>query len=202
MVAAALLLALAGVACAQDKGFYVGGGAGRSKARDPADCSGVNGLVVSNCMIEDTKTAWKVFAGYQFSPYLALEGGYADLGKFKTSLLLNSLSEVSVTDHPTLYGLDVVGTLPLAGGFGLLGRIGWFHWTLDANSNLSVPLPGVEPFQEKAHGNKVSLGVGAKWDFAQHLGARIEYQRFPKIGNDDVGQSDVDLLSASLLFRF
>src|SRR5262245_57423097 len=106
-ILAAALLALAGAAYAQDQGFYVGGGAGISKALDPADCSDSLGFSVSNCNIEDKKTGWKVFVGYQFNPYVAVEGGYTDLGKFKTSFQVgNVVSNLALTDHPTLYSLD------------------------------------------------------------------------------------------------
>jgi OOP family OmpA-OmpF porin len=205
IVAAALLLALACGACAQApvQGFYLGAGAGLSKAQSPADCSADPGITVTNCNVEDKKTGWKAFVGYQLNKNLAFEASYADLGKFKTSLTISGISDVKVSDHPTVYGIDVIGIVPIGNEFGVFGRIGYFHFTLDAISTASVPLPGVTgDFNEKVDGSGVTFGVGATWDFARNLGARLEYQRFPKIGNEDVGKSDVDLLSASLLYRF
>src|SRR5512139_1934709 len=40
-----------------------------------------DGFVASGTTIDDSDTGWKAFAGYRFNPYLALEGGYVDLGK-------------------------------------------------------------------------------------------------------------------------
>jgi len=210
LIAVALFVAtlFTGAAYAQDKGFYLGVGAGGSKTRQPADCSTPPGIGASSCSIGDTGTGWKLFGGYQLNPSLALELAYVDLGKFKTTIGLTgvlggSIGDLSATFHPTGYSADVVGTLPLGTGFGVLGRIGVFRWALDASSTGNVSLPGIaDPFHEEVTGYNIDFGVGAKWDFTRNLGARVEFQRFPKIGNNDTGKSDVDLLSASLLYRF
>jgi len=112
---------------------------------------------------------------------------------------------VNASFRPTIYGVDAVGTLPIGGGFGLLGRIGYFHWKLQAATTVSpFGLPGIlESGGDTPMGYNVDLGVGAKWDFAQNLGARLEYTRYPKIGSaETTGKSDVDLLAASLIWRF
>lgn len=203
----ALLLALGGAAHAQSPfhGGYFGAGGGVSKVKQPADCS-LPFQTTQNCDIEDKKTAWRVFFGYQVNPYLAFEAGYADLGKFTTSFTIPGIpTTVSSSFRPTIYGVDAIGTLPIGGGFGLLGRIGFFHWKLQAATTVSpFDLPGiVEAGGDTPKGYNVDFGVGAKWDFAQNLGVRLEYTRYPKIGEEETtGKADVDLLSASLLWRF
>lgn len=213
IVVAAFLFALGGSGYAQSQSqfhdIYFGVGAGMSKAKDPADCSPPPGFTTTACDIQDKKTGWRVFFGYQVNPYLAFEAGYADLGKFKTALTWSFVIpsppvNVSTTFHTTVYGVDAVGTLPVgAGGFALLGRIGYFHWTLDAVTSAPF-LPGIiGPGEEKPKGYNVDIGVGAKWDFSKNLGARLEYTRYPKVGDaESTGKSDVDLLSVSLLYRF
>ncbi|HEU5282508.1 MAG TPA: outer membrane beta-barrel protein, partial [Burkholderiales bacterium] len=76
IVAGLLLTAGPAPAFAQDEaGFYVGGGIGQSELKDA--CDG-DGLTVTDC--DDTDTAWKLFAGYWFNKYFAVEGGYIDFG--------------------------------------------------------------------------------------------------------------------------
>ena len=205
IVAAALLFATGGAAYAQSPfhDIYVGGGLGVSRAGDLVGCSPPAPLTfVTNCTTEDVKAGWRVFLGYQFNRYLAFEAGRADLGKFKKSATVSGLADVSVSDHPTVLGVDVVGTVPI-GRFGLLARVGYNRWTLDAVGSTSVVLPGVaENFHDTPKGFSPDFGFGAKWDFTGDLSGRVEYQRFLQIGNADVGKSDVELLSASLLWRF
>jgi hypothetical protein len=46
------------------------------------------------------------------------------------------------------------------------------------------------------------FGFGASFDIGKTAAVRIEWERFMDVGESDTGQSDVDLLSASLVFRF
>jgi len=204
-IVAALFLAFSGAARAQDRGFYLGAGGGQSKALNPVNCSegfDLNFPFTCNSS-NDTATGWKVFGGYQFSKYLAAEAGYFDLGKFKTSAtgLFQGFGGSTVTTqfHPTGFNVDAIGTLPLGEGFGLLARVGLFRWTL--KSELNVNTIAVSSSETKSE-ISADFGLGAKWDFARNMGARVEWQRFTSIGSGDTGKSDVDLISLSLLYRF
>jgi len=207
---AALLSLPCGAVYAQSQGWYIGAGAGQSKATNAASCSDLNGVLDPgfSCSSNDTGTGLKVFAGYQFNPYLGVEGSYVDLGKFKISasgtVALNPAT-ADGSDKASGFGLDAVGTLPINEQFGLLARVGAFHWTLDSTASVTlgggIPNPTTTA-SEKPSGTGVDFGVGAKYDFNSVAGLRVEWQRFKSIGNDDTGKSDVDLISASLLYRF
>ena len=209
-IATVLLAALAAPALAQDKGFYLGLGAGASKARDAGDCSDIFvASLPSTCSTNSTDFGWKAFAGYQFTESLALEAGYVDLGKFKTSgtgtvaFFPGPNTNASEDFHPSGFSVDVIGTLPFGNGFGLLGRIGVFRWTLKSSASASAGAFPIVSSTDKPTGTSVDFGIGAKWDFSRSLGARVEFQRFKSIGDEEVtGKADVDLLSASLLYRF
>jgi OmpA-OmpF porin, OOP family len=211
-IVAVLLSACAGAAQAQSQGWYIGAGAGQSKANNAGSCSDLNGFFDPgfSCTSNDTSSGWKVFAGYQFNPYVAVEGGYADLGNFKVSASGNITAipaSLNASDKASGFSLDAVGTLPVGEGFGLLGRIGVFAWKLDATSSVSgggfgVPGQGPVTSSDSPSGTSADFGVGVKYDFNSVGGVRVEWQRFKSIGNDNTGKSDIDLISASLLYRF
>ena len=210
LIGSSLLIALAAPACAQTQGWYIGGGIGQSKANNAGGCSDLSGVFDPgfSCTSNDTSTGWRLFAGYQLNDHFALEGGYVDLGDFKISangtVLLNPAT-ASGSDKASGFSFDVVGTLPINEQFGLLGRIGVFAWTLDASATATrsggIPNPTVS-VSDKPTGTSLDFGVGVKYDFYKDLGVRAEYQRFQSVGNDNTGKSDIDLISASLVYRF
>jgi len=200
-----------GAAQGQSQGWYIGAGGGGTKANNAGSCSDLNGTFDPgfSCTSNDTSTGWKVFAGYQFNPYLAAEGGYADLGSFKVSAS-GSITAIPATlsgsDKATGFNLDAVGILPLGEGFGLLGRLGVFAWKLDATSTQTggglFPPGSTATTSNSPTGTSADFGVGVKYDFNGVGGVRVEWQRFKNIGNDNTGKSDIDLISASVLYRF
>jgi OOP family OmpA-OmpF porin len=211
---AALLLSLAaGAAQAQkSQGWYIGAGGGPTKANNAGSCSDLNGTFDPgfSCTSNNTSTGWKIFAGYQFNPYVAAEAGYVDLGSFKVSASGNIAAipaTLSGSDKASGFSLDAVGTLPLGEGFGLLARLGLFAWKLDATATASggglFPPGSTRSSSDSPTGTSVDFGVGAKYDFNDVAGVRVEWQRFKNIGDSSTtGQSDIDLISASLLYRF
>jgi OOP family OmpA-OmpF porin len=206
--AAALLMFSGGGLHAQDQGWYIGVGVGQSKAKDVGDCSDLQTLTPStvSCSTKDTSTGGKVFGGYQFNQYVAAEAGYVNLGKFTLSASVpppSPFATASASDKVSGLSVDAVGTWPITPEFALLGRIGIFFWKLEASSSIAFTNP-LAPCctSDNVTGAGADFGVGAKYDFAKNMGVRAEFQRFKSIGNDTTGKTDVDLLSASFVYRF
>jgi OOP family OmpA-OmpF porin len=206
----ALLVTLgSSVVQAQDQGWYMGIGIGQSKAQD-ASCSDLDvgfPTTGASCSAKDTSTAAKLFGGYQFNQYVAFEAGYVDLGKFTISA--NKPTNpfgftADASDKASGFSIDAVGTWSITPQLGVLGRIGFFRWTLDASATLSTQFAGGAngSASEKATGTDADFGVGVKYDFNKSLGVRAEFQRFKSIGNDNTGKADIDLISASFVYRF
>jgi OOP family OmpA-OmpF porin len=201
-----VLLCCSGVANAQ--GWYLGGGIGDSRAGNLSTCSSLNGLFPGfSCSGDSNSTGWRVFAGYDISQNLAVEGSYVDLGKFHgtaTSSPGLNPDTAAGNANPTGFVLDAVFSLPATEQFGFIARLGVFAWSLDTTVGVTrcCGAPSQPSTSASPSGTSVDFGVGVKYDFNKNLGVRAEYQKFANIGSDATGKSDVSQLSASLVYHF
>jgi len=133
---------------------------------------------------DDSDTAGKILGGYQFSKNFDLELAYTDLGQSKAG---------NVTFGATGFDATGVGMLPLGSGFSLLARGGLFIWKADRKA------PGAST---DATGTDLTYGLGLKFDFNRDFSARVEWQRYKDVGDvSRTGQSDIDVIGASLVYR-
>jgi len=184
-VTAATLTLSSGMAAAQ--GLYLGAGGGESKLKEPSKA-----LSSLSTSVDDKDSAWKAFLGYQFQQTpVALELGYVDFGKFTGSTPV--LGVIDTWKAKGAY-LDLVGGLPFNNQFSLFAKVGALRWRVE-----DTPLAGGA---SRHDGTDLTFGAGAQFDFNKNVGARIEWERFKKAGNENSGgRSDVGLASASLVFR-
>lgn len=199
--AAVLTLGLAATpVMAQTGGWYGGLGIGQTKAKDlNSFCGDLLSILPAgtSCNADDKDTGMKFFAGNQFNKNGAIEFGYVDLGKATASLNGPGVGG-TVEWKATGFNVALVGTLPVNEGFGLLGRIGFFIWDMD----FSVSGIGGSASQS-ASGEDLTYGLGVKYDFSKTTGLRLEWEKFKDVGDaNDTGQSDIDLLSLSLVLKF
>ena len=207
-----LLLALTGAILAApavaDPGWYLGANVGGTKFDASAadlDSSWSSMGFTASSSVDDTDTGYKLFAGYQFNTNFALEGGYVDLGKMKFSSTVTAAPAGYVTgsisgDVKTKNGLylDAVGILPVGNNFSVFGRLGVY--SIKAELNASGPVGTVS---SNDTGSDFHWGIGAGYDFTNNVGARLEWERFNKVGNKDkTGEGDVDLWSAGIVYKF
>lgn len=192
---AASALAFSPLSQAQMTGqWYAGAGFGQSKANDA--CTGAAAVGITQC--DDSDTAMRIFGGYKLNPNVAFEVGYADLGKATASGVVLGIP-ASAEWKATVWDFSAVGMLPLDPKFSLLGRIGLTSWSVD----LSVNAAGLGGGSTSSSGTDLTYGLGVQYDFTNQVGLRGEWQTYSSIGDDNsTGQSDVDVISASVLFRF
>ena len=67
---------------------------------------------------------YKAYIGYQFTPYLGIEGGYFDLGDFKFLATTNPETMFRVKTDQKGWNLDLVGILPMTDALSALARVG------------------------------------------------------------------------------
>lgn len=161
--AAALVIASSSAFAAAPGSFYVGADVGKTKIDDASGRA----------------TSAGIFAGYTFVQNVAVEASYRRLGEYTVSAFgVNGDLDVDQA------AVSVVGTLPLNGGFSLLGRLGYNHLEAKANVRGSTAT-------ESTSGAVVGLGVG--YAFSPAMSARLELQK---------PASDTTNLSVGVAFQF
>jgi len=127
---------------------------------------------------ESTDTGYKLFANYEFSNRLAIEGGYVDFGKPEDQFL-GFLGQIDASGW-NLYG---VGNLPLSDGVDLFAKAGIVAWEADSI------IDGV--LVDTDDGNDLALGFGATWDASDAFGIRAEIDWFDIDEADSVWMASV-----------
>jgi OOP family OmpA-OmpF porin len=194
MTAGALLALAVTAAGAADNssGFYIGAGVGNSRAQDW--CGPYIDTIVVSC--DNNRIGYKLFGGYQLNDFLGLEAAYVDFGKFSSQLVI---SGIPVSDAIRVRGgtLQAVLSLPIVQGFTLFAKGGGIYW--DVKSDTTI---GGVPANRSGTGFDAALGAGAQYFLTRDFAVRAEWEYYPNLGNQDIGDNDYNLLSIAALWKF
>jgi OOP family OmpA-OmpF porin len=193
-----------GSAVADDAGWYVGANVGQARAkideRRITDNLSAAGFSTTAFKSDDTHFGYKLFGGYQFVKYFALEAGYFDLGRF--GFTANTSPPAGLTGTTRLRGgdLDAVGIIPFTDKFAAFGRIGYAY--TDANDRFaSYGAVVIRDSQRKQNSSNYKFGFGLQYALSDSWGMRAEAERY-RVGDAVGNKGDVDLFSVGLLYRF
>jgi hypothetical protein len=123
--------------------------------------------------VTSTETSPYLVAGWRFNEHLAAEGSY-----FKVASAQGT-------------GLAALGTLPIGRGLSLLGKIG--AYAVKTRRGVS-PTPAVKT----DHGTRPAVGVGAAYEFHEHLAVRAMFEQVD--GKDEL--ENVRLFSVVMVISF
>ncbi|MEO6353415.1 MAG: OmpA family protein [Burkholderiaceae bacterium] len=189
-------------AAAQDAGWYVGANVGQSRADidDDRISSGLLGSGFTGVSIadDDRDVGYKLFGGYKFNKYFAVEGGYFNLGEF--GYTATTVPAGTLNGNIKLQGLnlDLVGMLPITEKFSAFGRVGVNY--AQARDSFTGTIVVANPNPHKRDTN-LKVGLGLQYAFTDSLAMRAEVERY-RI-NDAIGnKGDIDLISVGLLYQF
>lgn len=181
-----------------DGGFYLGAGAGGTKFNGFDElCRDITGAlpglpVDTRCQSGETAFSWKLFAGWRFNPFLAVEGGYANLGKASGDTEIFGRDVNGEISASALFG-ELVGSLPLGQSGRLFGKLGLAELDAELTTDVFPVLLRVIPTQSFSESStEMVFGLGAEYGFTQKLTGRFEWERF------DYGDG-IDLYSASIV---
>lgn len=192
------------VASAQESNWYGGVNLGQSRSTIDDKRIGTSllgaGFTVTGIQNDDRDTGGKIFAGYQFSRFLAVEGGYFNLGKFGFTASTLPLGSLNGRIKLQGFNLDLVGRVPISEKFSLFARVGANH--AEARDNFSgTGSVFVRTPRASERDTNIKYGGGLEYALTDALSMRLEAERY-RI-NDAVGnRGDVDLASVGLVYRF
>jgi len=157
-------------------GWYAGLGIGQSNYRDFAADS-------ANTRSE----GWKVYGGYQFNKYLALEGGYVNLNDMRA---ING--PVVTTIATEAWALGAVLSYPVTDKISVMGKLGYAYMQGDTRTKNGAALT-VRTSQDDYEPN---YGVGVSYKVFSNMDLRAEWERF------DRSNMDIDLITAGAVIKF
>jgi opacity protein-like surface antigen len=139
-------------------GLYLGAGIGQFNV-EIDDVVDVPSTVES---FDGDDTAYKVFAGWRFNPYIGIELDYVDLGGPD-----DEVEDVRVEAEINGIAPYLIGTLPL-GPIELFGKVGYYFYDVELNAE---NIGSVDDSNED-----LVYGAGIGLTLFGHLHARLEYE--------------------------
>lgn len=161
--------------------WYVGGSVVGSRGDIDTNLVARNVLAPNafiNTITKDERgLGFKFFAGKQLNRYLAIEGGYFDLGKFDFSANTTDLGTVRGETHYRGVNLDLVGQLPLTERLSLLGRAGVQYAKVKSEFGGNRLRGGIfiNPTDKETN---AKFGVGAEYKLTEASALRFEVERY------------------------
>jgi len=174
LIAACVLAALGATATARadDSGFYLGAGIG--EARQSAE--GFDG----------SDSTFRLFGGYAFNPYLAVEGGYVDGGEQTDTQ--GSLRVAVKSDGFFVAGLAKLPLGKYVAPYLKVGLVSYDSTATVSSGNVSV--------SESESNSDLLYGVGLEFKLGDHFRLRAEYEQI------DVSDADFDIISLAAAYKF
>lgn len=198
---ATIMASLSLAASAQSTGFYAGASLGESHTKFDSEFD----LAGYTSSTDNNHTAWKLFVGYDFNSYLAVEAGYTDLGTAKYTWF-NATGSGQQRRESTATFIAVKGNYPVNDKIDLFAKLG-------ATSN-RVTLTYDEVYSGVYRSTTASntrtdmlIGVGAEYRLVKNIGVRVEYERYGTFGTsfdsiDGTGRTKTELWSAGATYKF
>lgn len=145
--------------------------------------------------LDDNGDTFKIFGGYRFNKFIALEGALVSLGDDLGSN--NDLIKDGIS-------VQAVGIWPVAKRVELFGKAGFFTWeewqvneTQFDCSDFGTGFICVEDQDKIDDGTGGTFGLGFNYHISKRWSLRAEWERFL-----DVGEGDVDMISLGSFYRF
>ena len=184
--------------------FY--GGAGLGQSRSKIDDNRINAALIgagatsTGITHEEQDASYKVFGGYQFTPYFGMELGYFNLGEFGFKSTTTGPGTLDGRIKLTGMNIDLVGSIPMNDQLSFIGRVGVHNaraqdsFTSTGTVVVTNPNPEVKETNYKA-------GFGFAYKFSPSMSLRGELERY-RVNDAVGGKGDINVASLSLVFPF
>jgi OmpA-OmpF porin, OOP family len=220
----ALALLAAGGAEAKPEGagvFFGVGGGSATYDQDRSDYDFIsrdafasNGLPIVSLQsdLDDSDSTLAVFGGYRFNRYIAVEGGYLDLGEvtytgnatFRVGFFATVPGTIKTTAGAKGGYVSALGSLPITGFWDVYGRAGFLVEETKVEATASIAGTTVSADESESAVDSI-LGLGTAFHFGKHVSLRLEYQRFISIDDnyeEETAETNADVFNLGVVFRF
>lgn len=182
-----------------------------------------------NMCFTNTGIAGRVYVGYQFATYFAVELGYYRFKTFhlnanaytKAKVRIYGMKLPIINYHPplkvdfpivwnakasiTTYAVDLTtkGILPLTEKLSLYGKIGVAYINVDAHINLSMSVEYLDlGISADPSANIVypEFGLGLSYDFTEHVSSDMSWMHIQRFNKRLF--PNIDFVSIGFLYRF
>lgn len=134
--------------------------------------------------------------GYQYSRYFSVEGELNDVARAPVDLF-PAADPAASPFRSSGFGVDTVATLPVW-RFSFYGRMGAYH----GEPGFPFAMYSTSLLGDATARNHWRYGLGVRYDFTSALGIRAQVERYSPLGSPLGTESDADLFSIGLSWRF
>lgn len=181
-------LPLAAYAQSSTPGIYVGIAGGQAEPIAYDTCE-------THPSCKKKGSAYRFFAGWQFTRIFGVEFAYTDFGKASSSGPgFDQSIKVRVGDA------NVVAQWPASERLALFGKAGAYYAATSVDTADTTP-GGVSGRRDESRGG-ITFGAGIQWYVWQSLALRGEGQHYMKVGGSTIGDSDYNVYTLGLLYKF
>lgn len=143
---------------------------------------------------DDSPAFYRVYSGARLTPHFGFEVGYRHSEKADLGVSSNG-QNVKIADA-SIRGIDLaaLAQFPLGNRIDLFAKAGGFFWDYDFESSALG--------SNDASGNNFMYGAGIRFGITDNIFLRADYDIVPDLGNSEIGENDVDMVSGSLEYHF
>lgn len=146
--------------------------------------------------------AAKLFGGGWFNDYLGIELGYANLGKTTATITTTGIASTWAADiSSTAVYEAILFRFKSSDTQSIQLKVGQYR----ANTNLSASVTGpggLAATKASASNKGLLIGLGGSRKFSAHWSERMEFERFNGVGDMNIGQENITVISASVAYEF
>jgi OOP family OmpA-OmpF porin len=163
-----------------ERGWYVGASLGSATARFDTELTHIDGAMTSSISTDDQSGYGKIYAGFQITPWFAVEGGVTNLGAYSQARTVTLFGTGTIRADVESAGLhfDAVFMARTQSAFTPFGKVGVVlaGTRVEYTTTGSVAPPGGNAVHEQSDGF-LKLGVGLDYAFNRNLFGRVELER-------------------------
>lgn len=202
LVASGIGLATQANAASTTEGVYVGADLGTSIAnRHVAGIDGAlrnQGIPITSGNSDKQETTHGLTVGYRINPYLAVEGGYVNLGNMGYQSNTNTGAVVGNVKSQGLTAA-AVGILPIARDVSVYGKLG----VIDARTDLRASgSNGIATTNTREYSVTPLLGLGASYDITPKVSTQVEWNRYNKLGGASTSEVSYNTVTVGMRYKF